>query len=311
MLVDIAEFFETSVDALLNYGWEKLNMGQTVEKLRQFCVDKNLDEGIRYSEKALQKYPNSFQIVLRCAELYFLTMMPEYIPRAIELYERAILLSDQHKHKEIAIMTIQNRIASCYAYMGRVEDAVELLKQNNLNGINNSQIGLLLSKQPQNAAQSLEFLSDALFNCYSDLFNICIGYANAYAFGSPRRLEEVKELILWLHELGLGLRNPNVVTFMDRNDAKLFLILAEMDMLRDDEAGASSWLSKAKNAAERFDAAPQYHIPVGMKFYHGSENATSYDDMGGSALEMIGRVVSEDQAGQNLLPLWEKLCDER
>lgn len=307
MLVDIAEFFETSVDALLNYGWKKLSMGQSVEKLRQFCIDKNLTDGMRYAEKALQKYPNSFQIVLRSAELYFLTMTPEHMPRAVELYERAISLADQSDHKEIAIMAIQNRIAHCYAYMDRVEDAVRLLGRNNLNGINNATIGLLLSKKADTAERSLSYLSDALHNCYSDLCNICIGYANAYAYGSPRKLDGVTDLILWLYELGRGLRDPNVVTWMDRGDAKLFIILAEMDMLRGDEAGACSWLRKAKEAADKFDAAPEYHISVGMKFYHGSEDATSYDDMGGTALEMIGRVLADDQAGQNLLPLWEKI----
>ena len=33
LLVEIAEFFETSVDALLNYGWEKRSMGQAAQRL--------------------------------------------------------------------------------------------------------------------------------------------------------------------------------------------------------------------------------------------------------------------------------------
>ena len=33
MLVDIAEFFETSVDAMLNYECEKLSMGKASQKL--------------------------------------------------------------------------------------------------------------------------------------------------------------------------------------------------------------------------------------------------------------------------------------
>ena len=63
MLVDIAEFFETSVDAMLNYGWQKLSMGQAVEKLSQFATDKRLTEGMEFAEKVLQRYPNSFERV--------------------------------------------------------------------------------------------------------------------------------------------------------------------------------------------------------------------------------------------------------
>ena len=66
MLVDIAEFFETSVDAMLNYGWQKLSMGQAVEKLSQFATDKRLTEGMEFAEKVLQRYPNSFDVVFRC-----------------------------------------------------------------------------------------------------------------------------------------------------------------------------------------------------------------------------------------------------
>ncbi len=32
-------FFETSVDALLNYGWEKLSMGQTAFQVSQAILD--------------------------------------------------------------------------------------------------------------------------------------------------------------------------------------------------------------------------------------------------------------------------------
>ena len=140
MLVDIAEFFETSVDAMLNYGWQKLSMGQAAEKIRQFCVDKDLDEGIRFAEKMLQKYPNSFDIVLRSAEVYFLTMKPEHMPRAVELYEKAITLVEKNENAQLYAMTIQDRIAYCYCYMDRMEDAIRILEKNNLNGINNSKI---------------------------------------------------------------------------------------------------------------------------------------------------------------------------
>ena len=63
LLVDLAEFFETSVDAMLNYGWQKLNMGQTAERINTFRNERNFEEGIRFVERALQKYPNSFDVV--------------------------------------------------------------------------------------------------------------------------------------------------------------------------------------------------------------------------------------------------------
>lgn len=310
ILVDIAEFFETSVDAMLNYGWQKLSMGQSVEKLRGYCADKAFSEGLPYAEKILQKYPNSFDVVYRSAEIYFLSMEPKNIPRSKELYEKAIDLLDQNTNDEINLLTIQNQIASCLCYMDRVDDAVAIFKKNNVGGLNNYMIGLLLSRKADTSEEALKYLSDALGGCYSQLFNICIGYANAYAYNIQERLDDVTELMLWLHELGKGLRDTNVVNWMDRGDVKLFTILAEMDALRGNEDGARQWLLKAKASALKFDAAPDYRTGTGLKFYHGSENSISYDDMGGTALGMIESVLSDDGAGKDLLPIWAKIQSE-
>ncbi len=305
MLVDIAEFFETSVDALLNYGWQKLSMGQTVEKLRQFYEDKKLAEGMRFAEKALQKYPNSFDIVLQSALVYFLTLKPEHMPRAVELYEKAITLADQKENGQLYAMSIQNRIAICYTYMDKMEDAVQILNQYNLNGMNNTQIGLLLSKEPKKAELALGYLSDALCSCYSELFNLCIGYANAYE--SLGKLEQLQNLIFGVYEFGNRLRKPGVINWMDRVNVCLFLILAEIECLRGDEQKACEWLRKAKETAQRFDAAPEYHTGVGIPFYYGSDKATSYGDMGDTAMEMIQRHMSDEAQGRTLRPIWEKI----
>lgn len=308
MLVDIAEFFETSVDALLDYGWQKLSMGQAVERLRQFPAEKKLQEGMRFAEKALQKYPNSFQVVLKSAGIYFLTMEPKNMPRAVELYERALLLIDQNTDDEIHAMTIQDRIASCYCYMGRMEEAIAIFKKNNVGGRNNYFIGLLMSQEEAKAGESLKYLSDALGSCYNELYNICIGYANAYvALG---KLDEISQLILWLHELGRGLRDTGTVNWMDRGDVKLFTILAEVDLLRGDEQGAHDWLVKAKQTAQKFDAAPEYRTGAGLKFYHGSEHGVSYDDMGETAMAMIENYMADHVAGKNLRPIWERIRAE-
>lgn len=308
LLVELAEFFETSVDALLDYGWEKLSMGQTVDKLRAFRVSNELADGIRFAEKALQKYPNSFDVARISAQLYFQTMKRENMPRAIELYERALRLIDQNTSRQIGEMTIQNSIAYCYCYMDRMDEAVRLLKKNNLGGMNNEKIGLILSQQPETVDEALEYLSDALENCYSQLYNICIGYANAY--GIKEEMDKLYDLIAWLYELGNGLRDTAVVNWMDRGNVRLFTILAEVEFLRGNRQAAHDWLRRARDSARKFDAAPDYRTGAGMKFYHGSEKATAYDDMGDTAKEMIERYMTSEYAGKNLRPIWEEICSE-
>lgn len=308
LLVDLAEFFETSVDALLGYGWQKLSMGQAASRLRRFPAEKKVEEGIRYAEKALQKYPNSFDVVYYSANLYFLSMKQENMPRAMVLYQKAGELIDQNTDEEINALTIQNKIASCCCYMDRVEEAIAIFRKNNVNGMNSFRIGLLLSQDPEKADEALRYLSEALGTCYGQLYNICIGYANAY--GAQGKLEETAELVHWLYELGNGLREPGVVNWMDRGNVRLFTILAEVDYMRGNGQGARDWLRKARDTALRFDAAPEHRTGVGLKFYHGSENTVSYDDMGETAMDTIRNYMEDGTPGQNLRPIWEEICTE-
>lgn len=310
MLVDIAEFFETSVDALLDYGWESGSMGHAAEKLRSFAREKKLDEGMRYAEKVLQKYPNSFEVVWESADVYFLTMTGDapYAQRAVELYQRAIQLFDQNENDQISLITIQNRIASCYCFMDRMDDAIELLKKNNVEGLNDSLIGLLMSQDESKAKESLKYLSDALYGGHAMIFQTCIGYANAYtALGE---YEKIEALMLWLMEMGKGLRDVNSIGYQDKADVRLCTILAAMAARRGNTQGAYDWLRKAKETALRFDAAPQYRAAVGLKFYHGNDRATAYDDMGKTAMDTIENFMADEDAGEGLHAIWEKIKAE-
>lgn len=308
LLVELGEFFETSVDALLDYGWEKGSMGQAAEKLRQFAREKNLREGMRYAERALQKYPNSFSVVYLSAEIYFLSLSPEFAGRAEALYRRAVTLFDQNTDERITLPGIYDRIAYCYCYMDRTADAVALLKKNNAGGKNDYRIGLLLSQEDGKAQEALVYLSDALVACYGQLYNICIGYTNAY--GVLGEQDKISELVSWMLALGEGLRDADAVNWMDRGNVRLYTILAEMDLLRGNEQGALEWLEKAGEAARRFDAAPEYRTGVGLKFFHGNHEMTSYDDMGETAMAMIEKTIAEAETGEALRPLWERVRAE-
>lgn len=303
-LVELAVYFETSVDALLNYGWEKLTAAKAVTRLRQFSHTQQSEEGTLYAEKVLLRFPNNFDVVYRSANLYFLTLNPERMPRAVALYQHALDLLDQNTDPQISRQTIQNHIASCYCYLNRMDDAIAILKQNNADGCNDYLIGSLLSQQPGHAEEALPYLSDALISCHKVLYNTCLGYANA--LNNP---DEVADLILLLYQFGQSLRIPGKVSWMDRGDVKLFLILAEMDRLRGQVESTKSWLKKAYASAQRFDAAPTYLTADGLKFYYGRCTASSYDDMGKTAMDIIRNFLDSD-SGEALRPFWETIQEE-
>ena len=69
MLMELAAFFDTSVDVLLGYELQDNRLEATVERLKNFRIQKNR-EGLGEAEKALKKYPNSFEIAYQAAAIY-------------------------------------------------------------------------------------------------------------------------------------------------------------------------------------------------------------------------------------------------
>ncbi len=218
LLVEMAEFFETSVDVLLGYGWERGSMKDAVSRISELCSEKNFDEGVKYAEKALKKYPNSFGVVWQSGMMYALMMNRKASGRAIELFERALRLMDQNSQEEISEWSIKNQIAICYADIGQYERAVELLKQNNLCGVNNDLIGNILSQHCKKPEEALAYLSDSLGNILGSVYRISLGYANAYA--ELGRLDDAKDMMLWALQLCQGLRQSDTITYMDKGDVR-------------------------------------------------------------------------------------------
>ena len=77
LIVEMADFFDTSIDVLLGYILKDNRIDATARRLRHCQRVKDLN-GLEEAEKALKKYPNSFIIVYRSAMLY----------QALGLYKR-------------------------------------------------------------------------------------------------------------------------------------------------------------------------------------------------------------------------------
>lgn len=306
LLVEIADFFETSVDALLGYGWERGSMSDAVCRISQLCREKNFEEAVKYAEKALQKYPNSFGVVYESGMMYALMMDRTASSRAIELLDRALKLMDQNTQEEINEWSIKNQIAICYADIGQYDKAVELLKQNNLRGVNNDLIGNIISQNCKRPEEALTYLSAALGNILGAVYRISLGYANAYA--ELGRLDEAKDIMLWALQVCKGLRQQDSITFMDKADVRSLVVLAELSAMQGHEAEAFRYLKEAKSMALRFDSAPNYTMS-GVKFYHGKDG-TAFDDFGDTAMAGIEKFLADDEAVPHLRPFWEMLKQE-
>lgn len=310
MLVDIAEFFETSVDVLLDYGWNKGSMRSAVKKIRELYAARDFEAAIRYSEKALQKYPNSFEVVCHSAQCYFLMAAQDEkaAKRCIELLERARRLADQNPDENVSVNVLQEAIALCHIGLKQYDKSIELLEKLNHNGVQDTMIGLIHAKFCHRPEEALRYLSDGFDGSLNALSRVTIGYVSAYTqlglYGKAFAIAR------WTFDAYKGIRDTSVVTTIDKLDAFMLTILADVSARMDDMDAAYTYLRQARDTAARFDAAPEYRAFVGKKFYHGSMRAMFYDDLGDTARDAIEKRLAEESC-EKTKAIWEEIKDEK
>ena len=70
LITEMADFFDISVDVLLGYKMKDNRLQATVERLWKASNSRDYD-AVSEAEKAILKYPHSFDVVYAAANLYY------------------------------------------------------------------------------------------------------------------------------------------------------------------------------------------------------------------------------------------------
>lgn len=309
LIVEMADFFETSVDVLLGYEWRRGGMGLAVERIRELKNAKRFEEATSEAEKSLQKYPNAFDVVFYSAVMYITKGIEcgskKSFRRAQTLFERSLELIEQNTNEHISEWTIRNNIAEVHQLLGSVDMALELLKKNNADGLNNERIGFILAASEHKPEEALPYLSDALVSYSTGLLRLGIGFANAYC--DRHDFDSALAVMDWIHAYIVSLERPDRVSYFNKTEVMLLSGSAQIAAEKGDYELARRKLAAAKAAAERFDAAPDFSFK-GSRFFHGDEKQTAFDDFGGTALAGVKRALTDNEAtAARLLAVWDEL----
>ena len=307
LIVEMADFFDCSVDVLLGYQMKDNRQEATVKRLQEYRRSKDMD-GLAEAEKALKKYPYSFQIVNASAGLYrafgFETGDKALFRRALELLEQSRLLLSQNEDPQISEQTICGRIAQTYLGLGEADKALALWKAHNADGAYSPQIGLTLA-QSDHDEEAVPFLSEALLKLLSDLLAVIIGYVNVYL--NRGDTASAQAILRWGTGLLPGLREADKPNYFDKIGAALLAALAGTQFLSGQGGEAGDTLRKARELAAFFDAAPSYD-ESDIRFITRIEGASAHDDMGATAMDGIGHAVGQFE-NEALTALWNRIKD--
>ena len=308
VIIRLADFFDTSVDVLLGYEVKDNRLEATAKRLQEYRRSKDRD-GLAEAEKALGKYPHSFQIVYASAALYRAFAVESgdraLFQRAMELLERSRLLLPQNDNPEISEQMIYGKIAETYLGLGQTDKAIELWKAHNAGGQYSHEIGNTLA-QNDHTAEAQRFLSEALLKHVSELVTTINGYVNVYY--NCGDLVSLQAILGWGTRLLLGLREADKPNYFDRICAALLAVLAGSQFLSGQSSEARGTLLKAKELAAFFDASPSYD-ESDIRFVSRIEGASAHDDLGATAMDGVSLAVSQFD-NEELTALWKSITGQ-
>ena len=309
MLVQMADFFDTSVDALIGYMIKDNRRDATLARLRDLRHTKDA-RGIDEAEKAVMRYPNCFDVVYQSAlmmQVFALEQDDKALAgRAMALFERALLMIEQNNDSEVSELTIHVSMAECDLMLGHKEQALETLKANNPMGMNNTMIGMWAITHCDRVEEAENYLSRALLENVSRLFTMTMGFLTLY--DKQKRWSEARKLARWMLAIIEGLILEDVPSAMVKSYATMAACVGMTEHNAGNDAAARHALKAAKVWAKRFDDDPSYDVS-GVRFVNMTQRATVYDDMGATAMDAIEKVIVE-QKDERLTVLWQEVRDE-
>jgi len=313
-IVEMADFFETSVDVLFGYQLQSNTLNTTLEELDQCRQTKNYERGLKLVEKALQKYPNNFQVTYKCGRLLTLFGMEknsvESTEKSISLLYRSIELFSQNTDEELSEIEIYSNIAECYMFMHKSEEALELLKKHNPGGLNNATIAMIYAVDIKKPELAFPYLTKSLGECLQSLIRTIVGFSNAYI--EKGQFNQAYEALTWLNQILVGFKSSErSVTYIDKLIAIFSAGSAYISVQLNRFEDAREHLRHAYKVAQLFDAHPDY----GMRNLRFCETApttaTAYDDLGETAMSgIVKSLESSEEHKDLLLKMWEEVLRE-
>ena len=302
MIVELADFFDTSVDALLGYVMKDNGLGKTLERLDEFLNSRD-KAGISEVEKALKRYPNSFEVVYKSAMLLYMIgndcKDKKLLMKSLELFKNSRTLISQNIYERISEATISGNMAMVYIAMDESKKAAEIMKANNAGGIYDAMIGLCLLRCGSSDEAEV-YVSNSFYNGMSGIIN----FMYIYTLLNIRKgkFDLAEDMLSWGKSFMQGLVVSDEISYFDRVTATVMMLGGYVKLRQGDLSLAKQELKAAAETAGRFDSAPCYRVR-GLRFM--TQPTESYDILGKTAAEGLEYILKEIND-----PVFDKLWKE-
>lgn len=291
LIVALADFFDTSVDALLGYQMKDNRLEPMLDRIAHDC--RSLDPAaLAEAEKALARYPHSFRAVYACAMVYLAFGAGghdrELLRRAQELLEQSLVLLPQNEDPRVSEAGICGSLSTVRFLLGEREASLELLKKSNAGGMFSDEIGILLAGFLDRPEEASPFLAEALLQGLSTLLTAVVGYV--FLFRSRGDWESAQAVSSWGLELLTGLKSEAQPDSLDKIQAEMLAVLAYAQAKAGLREASAASLREAAVFARRFDSQPDYSLKS-LRFADHMDQITVFDVFGASAASSVSELL--------------------
>ena len=294
MIMELADFFEISVDVLVGYNTPLKKVPDILERIQNHFKKHELDEAIMECSKALVKYPNNFDLIMITARIRFVmwyeTGKDNYRQQAKDLYQKAQLYIPEDEKKSRNNFTILHNLAQLETDKKK---KIQLLEEINFNGTLDAEIGEVY-RDDKNIEKAYEYLSEGLYLRSLEVMNVIGRWLDPLIrekkFDTALYLADYEEMIL------KSIYNEDEISIGTKLLAHMELVKAVIYEILSDHAKMKYHLKNAIKYAKAFDESPAYAISAGSRLWlckTAQDAPLAVDDQGPLAMKAIEGIIND------------------
>ncbi len=293
LIVEMADLFDTSVDVLLGYKMKNNRVDHIIKNINKLCMSFD-NEAITEVDKALVKYPNSFEVLNIGAETYGYYGITRrdcaMMRKSLDLYDKVILLLPQNKDPNISEATIRGHMANILFMLGETDKGLEILKKYNASGMFSSVIGSYIAFFTDNKDEAVSYLSQGLARAFSGMTTSIVGFI--FYFCHKKEWKKAIDINNYAISLIKGFKSDEGFNSLDKIHSELLATLSYVQKKSGKKKESEQTFKEAIEMAKRFDSNPEYSMNS-ARFIENDEDIIVYDVFGVTAAESILKIFTK------------------
>lgn len=306
-IMDLAELFHVSVDALIGYSMRGAGADEEADRIEAMYSEDPAREGEKAPtaeaiaaeyDRALKKFPNHFRIVCGAAFAYqqigVLRKKDSALKKALELFRHAIDLLPQNKEPRINEALLREEIAGCWSALKNYGKAIEEYKKNNLTGGSDARIGCLYILYENKPEKGIGYTERAFFSHICDMVTTMSGYVTYYL--STARYDAGIRAAGWTIGFMESLKEETEKhTYFDKIASLFYLARASLQEGAGLREASEESLREAVRRAAAFDGDPVFTMENTV-FLKDARKKGIYDETGATAIDGLKNLLEDYRA---------------